>query len=56
MSKAALFPGQLHGDFFLKSPVARLIVAVETNGRFVYADVNAAAAQYFEITRTAPVE
>ena len=38
-------------QFFLLSPVARLIVSVEGDGRFVYAEANAQAAQYFEMTR-----
>lgn len=38
-------------QFFLLSPVARMIVSVEADGRFVYAEVNAGAAQYFELKR-----
>jgi len=38
-------------QFFLLSPVARMAMSVETDGRFVFAEVNAAAAQYFEMKR-----
>jgi len=38
-------------DTFLQSPIGRMVVAVEPDGRFVYADVNAAAAGYFNIPR-----
>ena len=38
-------------DFFLKSPVGRMVVAVEPGDRCVYAEVNAAAASYFDIPR-----
>ena len=44
----------LDGDFrnfFLKSPIGRMVVAIEPDGRFVYAEVNNAAAAYFEIPR-----
>jgi PAS domain S-box-containing protein len=36
---------------FLNAPVARMVIAVEPDGRFVYAEVNAAAAGYFDIPR-----
>jgi two-component system cell cycle sensor histidine kinase PleC len=36
-------------NFFLKSPTARMIVSVMPDGRFVYAEVNAAGAQYFDL-------
>lgn len=38
-------------NFFLKSPIGRMIVSVLPAGRFVYAEVNAAAAAYFEMPR-----
>lgn len=40
-------------DFFLKSPIAQLVVAVGTDGGFAYVEVNPAAAAYFELTREA---
>ena len=36
-------------QFFLLSPIARMVMSVETDGRFVFAEVNPAAAQYFEL-------
>lgn len=36
---------------FLKAPIARMVISVEADGRFVYAEVNAAAAAYFDIAR-----
>jgi PAS domain S-box-containing protein len=36
-------------DFFQKSPVGRMIVSVEPDGRLVYAEVNAAAALHFDL-------
>ncbi len=36
-------------NFFLKSPLARMVIAVEAGNRFVYAEVNAAAAAYFDL-------
>jgi PAS domain S-box-containing protein len=36
-------------DMFLKSPTGRLVVSVEADGRFVYAEVNPAAAAYFDM-------
>lgn len=38
-------------QFFLLSPVARMVMSVEPDGRFVFAEVNDAAAQYFEQRR-----
>ncbi len=38
-------------NFFLKAPIARMVVSVEPDGRFTYAEVNAAAAGYFELQR-----
>ena len=38
-------------NFFLKSPIGRMIVSVEPDGRFVYVEVNAAAAAHFDISR-----
>jgi PAS domain S-box-containing protein len=38
-------------ELFLQSPIGRMVVSVEPDGRFVYAEVNAAAASYFEIPR-----
>lgn len=38
-------------QFFLLSPVARMAMSVEPDGRFVFAEVNDAAAQYFELAR-----
>ena len=38
-------------DFFLKSPVGRMVVSVEPDGRCTYVEVNAAAASYFDIPR-----
>ncbi len=38
-------------NFFLKAPIARLVVSVEPDGRFVYAEVNNSAASYFDIPR-----
>ena len=38
-------------DFFLKSPIGRMVVSVEPNGRCVYTEVNAAAASYFNVSR-----
>ena len=38
-------------NFFLKSPIARLVISVEGGGRCVYAEVNAAAAAYFDLPR-----
>src|SRR5476651_878295 len=38
-------------NFFLRSPIERMIVSVEPDGRFVFTEVNAAAAAYFEIPR-----
>lgn len=36
---------------FLKAPMARMVVAVEPDGRCVYTDVNMAASEYFDIAR-----
>jgi len=38
-------------NFFLKSPIAKMVISVENDGRFVYAEVNHAAAAYFEMPR-----
>lgn len=38
-------------DFFLKSPMARMLVSVEPHGRFVYREANLLAAKYFNISR-----
>lgn len=38
-------------EFFQKSPVGRMIISVEPDGRLVYADLNTSAASYFEMTR-----
>lgn len=38
-------------DFFLKSPIGRMVVSVESDGRCVYAELNAAAGSYFDLTR-----
>lgn len=38
-------------DFFLKSPIGRMVVAVEPDGRCVYVEVNAAAAHFFDMPR-----
>jgi two-component system, cell cycle sensor histidine kinase PleC len=38
-------------SFFMKSPVGRMIVSVEADGHFVYAEANAAAAAYFDMNR-----
>jgi PAS domain S-box-containing protein len=38
-------------NFFLKAPIARMVVSVEQGGRFSFAEVNAAAAAYFELAR-----
>lgn len=38
-------------NLFLKSPIGRMLVMVEPDGRFVYSEVNAAAANYFELPR-----
>src|SRR5690606_26890853 len=36
---------------FQRSPLARMIVTVDAQGRCIYSDVNEAAAAYFEIPR-----
>ncbi len=36
-------------NFFLKSPLARMVIAVGEGNRFTYAEVNAAAAAYFSV-------
>ena len=36
-------------NFFLKSPIARMAVAVEADNRFIYVEANAAAGAYFDI-------
>ncbi len=36
-------------EFFLKSPIGRMVVAVEPSGRCVYVEVNPAAASYFDM-------
>ncbi len=38
-------------NFFLKSPIARMVIAVSDDGVFTYAEVNAAAATYFDLPR-----
>ena len=38
-------------NFFLKAPIARMVVSVEPDGRFIYAEVNYAAAAYFDLQR-----
>ncbi len=38
-------------EFFMKSPVGRMIVAVDAEHKGAYAEVNAAAAAYFEMPR-----
>jgi len=38
-------------ELFLKSPVGRMIVSVAPDGNFVYAEVNASAAAYFDMPR-----
>ena len=40
-------------NFFLKSPLARMVIAVEPMNRFVYAEVNQAAANYFDVSAEA---
>ena len=36
-------------DFFLKSPIGRMIVSVDPDGRCIYTAVNEAAANYFDV-------
>jgi two-component system, cell cycle sensor histidine kinase PleC len=38
-------------NFFLKAPIARMVISVEPDGRYVYAEVNIAAAAYFDLPR-----
>ncbi|MDE1150961.1 MAG: ATP-binding protein [Micavibrio sp.] len=38
-------------NFFLKAPIARLIISVGEDGMYRYADVNTMAANYFDIPR-----
>ncbi|MBI1216482.1 MAG: PAS domain S-box protein [Alphaproteobacteria bacterium] len=38
-------------NLFLKAPIARMVINVEPGGRFTYAEVNDAAAAYFDIAR-----
>jgi two-component system cell cycle sensor histidine kinase PleC len=38
-------------DFYLKSTIERLIVSVEPDGRYIFAEVNHAASSYFAIPR-----
>lgn len=38
-------------DFFMKLPIARLVIKVEPDGKFIHADANQAAAEYFNIPR-----
>ena len=50
-SSAGFVPDVDFRQFFLLSPVARMVMSVEPDGRFVFAEVNSLAAQYFEMQR-----
>ena len=44
----------LDGDFrtfFMKSPIGRMVVSVEPDGRFIYREANPAAAAHFDVPR-----
>ncbi len=48
-NKTAIYDSNFR-DFFMKSPIGRIAVSVEPDGKFTYAAINSSAAEYFDMS------